>query len=80
MLVRVIFQGGVFMYVQLKEFKMLGFTIADGIFGSAFYMLVGLHGVHVLLGLMSLTYGAVRMVFQHYSTERHAGFRFTVWY
>nr|APG32429.1 cytochrome c oxidase subunit III [Pteria penguin] len=76
----VIFQGGVFMYIQVKEFNMASFTIADGIYGSAFFMLVGLHGLHVMVGLASLSYGLIRMLFQHYSTERHAAFRFTIWY
>ena len=38
--------GSVFMGVQIYEYCHASFNISDGIFGSTFYMLTGLHGLH----------------------------------
>jgi cytochrome c oxidase subunit 3 len=54
--------GGIFLFVQLYEFIHANFTISDGVFGSTFYMLTGLHGMHVCLGLVMLIYGGVRLL------------------
>lgn len=44
--------GAVFLGIQVFEFANNGFGISDGIFGSTFYALTGLHGAHVLTGLL----------------------------
>nr|AQN67795.1 cytochrome c oxidase subunit 3 [Pinctada albina] len=72
--------GLVFLYFQYVEFKSSGFTIADGVYGSGFFMLVGLHGMHVMVGVVALFVSLVRMVGMHFSTERHLGYRFAIWY
>jgi heme/copper-type cytochrome/quinol oxidase subunit 3 len=54
--------GGIFLFVQLYEFIHANFTISDGVFGSTFYMLTGLHGLHVCLGLILLVYGGIRLL------------------
>jgi len=47
------------------------FTIAEGAFGSAFYGLTGLHGLHVSLGAVLLGIVLVRALRGQYSADRH---------
>nr|ALF99705.1 cytochrome oxidase subunit 3 [Sphaeropleales sp. YC001] len=42
--------GALFVYGQYLEYTGAAFTISDGVFGSAFYLLTGLHGRHVIVG------------------------------
>ena len=50
--------GTTFMYGTATEWHRLiyqdGFTITTNLFGTTYYSLVGLHGFHVLVGLVSL--------------------------
>jgi cytochrome c oxidase subunit 3 len=48
-----------------------GFTLAQGAYGSAFYGLTGLHGLHVTLGAVLLGIVLVRSLRGQYSAERH---------
>ena len=48
----VCFQG--FEWVQLLQ---IGLTIESGLFAACFYLLVGCHGLHALLGIAILGYG-----------------------
>lgn len=53
--------GATFLIIQLNEYAHLGFTPQDLAFGSAFYSLTGLHGLHVFVGLTLLTMCYVRL-------------------
>jgi len=55
-----IFLGLTFLVIQLNEYAHLGFTPQNKAFGSVFYSLTGLHGFHVLVGLILLTICYVR--------------------
>lgn len=46
--------GGAFLALQAYEYATAGFTPASSPFGSAFYGLTGIHGLHVLVGLLVL--------------------------
>jgi cytochrome c oxidase subunit III len=51
--------GATFMYGTATEWRRLiyheGLTISTNLFGTTYYSLVGLHGFHVVVGLMSLS-------------------------
>jgi cytochrome c oxidase subunit III len=51
--------GAIFMYGTLTEWHRLiyhnGLTISTNLFGTTYYSLVGLHGFHVVVGLVSLS-------------------------
>jgi len=51
--------GAIFMYGTATEWHRLiyrdGLTISTNLFGTTYYSLVGLHGFHVLVGLVSLS-------------------------
>jgi heme/copper-type cytochrome/quinol oxidase subunit 3 len=44
--------GLLFMVLQIKEFFYSYLSISDSIVGSIFYFTTGLHGMHVMIGLM----------------------------
>ncbi len=51
--------GGLFLFGTAKEWHRLiyerGLTISTNLFGTTYYSLVGLHGFHVIVGLLLLT-------------------------
>lgn len=51
--------GAVFLYGTASEWHRLiykaGLTISTNLFGTTYYSLVGLHGFHVVVGLLALT-------------------------
>ena len=51
--------GGAFLYGTAREWRRLiyqsGLTISTNLFGTTYYALVGLHGVHVVVGLICLS-------------------------
>jgi cytochrome c oxidase subunit 3 len=51
--------GGAFLYGTAREWRRLiyqsGLTISTNLFGTTYYALVGLHGVHVIVGLICLS-------------------------
>lgn len=49
-----LFAGSVFLLNQLLEYRTLDFGIDTHAFGSAFYLMTGLHGLHVFGGLVLL--------------------------
>ena len=46
--------GGLFLLCQNHEYGHAGFSMDDGAYASVFYGLTGLHGLHVLAGLLLL--------------------------
>jgi len=44
--------GLTFLVLQINEYKSCMFNISDGAYPSIFYMLTGLHGSHVFVGLL----------------------------
>nr|ARH54096.1 cytochrome c oxidase subunit 3 [Arachnobas tricolor] len=72
--------GFYFTILQIFEYKEAPFTIADGIYGSTFFMTTGLHGLHVIIGSTFLLICLIRMFFNHFSSTHHFGFEAAAWY
>src|SRR4051812_7659517 len=61
--------GATFLFIQLNEYAHIGFSARDTAFGSIFYGLTGLHGAHVFVGLVLLTFATIRAFRGHFGTE-----------
>jgi len=76
--------GAIFMYCQIAEYShamhALNLKLDSGIYGNTFYMLTGLHGMHVTLGALMLFIMALRIRKGHFTPERHFGFMAAEWY
>lgn len=75
-----IFYAGLFTYLQGQEYVFAPFSISDGIYGSVFYMITGLHGLHVIIGTLFIIVCFVRFRKSHFTRQHHLGFEFSAWY
>ena len=65
--------GATFLFIQVNEYVHIGFSPQDSAQGSVFYGLTGLHGAHVTIGLMLLTFVTIRAFKGHYSADSYRG-------
>lgn len=67
--------GLTFLFVQINEYVHLGFSARTESFGTIFYALTGLHGAHVFVGLMLLTFATIRAFRGHFDKDedKHRG-------
>uniref|UniRef100_UPI00315CF578 cytochrome c oxidase subunit III n=1 Tax=Ferrissia californica TaxID=1776375 RepID=UPI00315CF578 len=72
--------GLYFLYLQYGEYSETMFSIADGIYGSCFFMATGFHGMHVAVGATFLLVCLFRMNNFHFSSNHHVGFLAAAWY
>ncbi|MDP7091894.1 MAG: cytochrome c oxidase subunit 3 [Candidatus Thalassarchaeaceae archaeon] len=72
--------GGAFLVIQLYEYTNAGFLWNDHPYGTAFFSLTGLHGLHVLVGLIALSVIGALMHGGHLPSERHDGYRAVMMY
>ncbi|HUF07291.1 MAG TPA: cytochrome c oxidase subunit 3 [Candidatus Binatia bacterium] len=63
--------GILFLAGQLYDYGMLGFGIADGVYGTVFYTLTGFHGAHVFGGTVGLTIVLARAMRGQFSARNH---------
>jgi heme/copper-type cytochrome/quinol oxidase subunit 3 len=63
-----------FTLCQIYEYINAPFHLSDGIYGSTFYMLTGLHGFHVIVGTIFLAIALFRTILRHFTTIAHLGF------
>src|ERR1700754_409497 len=61
--------GLTFLFIQINEYVHLGFSIRTESFGTIFYSLTGLHGAHVFVGLMLLSFATIRAFRSHFGEE-----------
>jgi len=72
--------GILFSWLQFLEYGLTKFAIIDGIYGSVFFMLTGLHGFHVVVGTILLCIVYWRLINHQFSTSQHIGFETAAWY
>jgi cytochrome c oxidase subunit 3 len=75
-----LFLAILFTCLQLLEYKAATFSIADGVYGSTFFMTTGLHGLHVIVGTIFILICAIRTYFHHFTRDHHLGLEFAIWY
>jgi cytochrome c oxidase subunit III len=83
-LIVTILLGAGFLAGQGYEYTLLifreGFSISSGIYGSVFFSLTGLHGLHVTVGVLVLTGVLIRAFMGHFSSRSHFGVEGSVLY
>ncbi|KAL1137580.1 hypothetical protein AAG570_009284, partial [Ranatra chinensis] len=66
--------GVYFTILQGLEYYESRFTIRDSVYGSAFFIATGFHGIHVIIGTTFLTVCLIRHLKFHFSRKHHFGF------
>nr|BAP46346.1 cytochrome c oxidase subunit III [Lepomis macrochirus] len=72
--------GFYFTFLQAMEYYEAPFTIADGVYGSTFFVATGFHGLHVIIGSTFLGICLLRQIKYHFTSEHHFGFEAAAWY
>lgn len=72
--------GALFVCLQMYEYYEAGFDISDGVYPSTFYMLTGLHGFHVIIGVSFIFVCFIRLLRKHFTVKHYLGFVFAIWY
>ena len=75
-----VFLGGYFLYMQWAEYNEAQFSIADGIYGSTFFMATGFHGFHVTVGTIFLFYVLLMLLSAKLTYNHHFSFEAAAWY
>jgi cytochrome c oxidase subunit 3 len=65
--------GLTFLTIQINEYVHVGFAPQDNAQSTIFYCLTGLHGAHVFVGLMLLSFATIRAFRGHFSAKEHRG-------
>ena len=79
-LILTILLATVFTVCQGIEYANAPFTIADGVYGSTFYMSTGFHGIHVIVGTIMLAVSLGRLVQYHFTSTHHIGYESAILY
>lgn len=72
--------GIYFTILQLGEYIIASFSIADRVYGSTFFVTTGFHGAHVIIGSTFLIVCLARIIINHFSSSHHFGFEAAAWY
>nr|AGN71274.1 cytochrome c oxidase subunit III [Hyperolius ocellatus] len=72
--------GLYFTLLQAMEYFETSFTIADGVYGSTFFVATGFHGLHVIIGSLFLMTCLLRQTMFHFTPKHHFGFEAAAWY
>lgn len=69
-----------FVKIQYLEYINSMVSGHDGIYGNTFFAITGLHGLHVIIGIIFLFVCLINIIFQKYSPNSHRSFEFAIWY
>nr|YP_097160.1 cytochrome c oxidase subunit III [Desmognathus wrighti]AAU20597.1 cytochrome c oxidase subunit III [Desmognathus wrighti] len=72
--------GLYFTMLQATEYYEAPFSIADGVYGSTFFVATGFHGLHVIIGSLFLLTCLFRQINFHFTSSHHFGFEAAAWY
>merc|ERR1712212_1376325 len=72
--------GFYFTCLQALEYYEAPFTIADGVYGSTFFVATGFHGLHVIMGTIFLMVTLFRHIKGEFRASHHFGFEAAAWY
>lgn len=76
--------GITFLVLQVNEYwhayTVTGVKLSSGIYGSTFYMITGLDGLHVFAGVIMLTVILWRLIRGDFTSTNHFGFAAVFWY
>jgi heme/copper-type cytochrome/quinol oxidase subunit 3 len=72
--------GALFLISQIKEYTNAYFCITDSTYGSAFYCITGLHGLHVTLGVLAFIYLYNNAIVNRSYRDHHLSFNLWAWY
>lgn len=72
--------GVYFLIMQYLEYTESAFSIADGVYGTTFFMSTGFHGMHVIVGTTFLFYVILMMTKGILLYNHHFMFEAAAWY
>lgn len=72
--------ASIFTLFQAYEYNVADFRLADGIYGSTFYLATGFHGFHVFIGTIALISCTFRLKNFQLTQQHHFGFESAAWY
>jgi cytochrome c oxidase subunit 3 len=72
-LVLTFLMGLTFLLTQFIEYARVGFAPHDNAFTTIFFLLTGLHGAHVFVGLTILLFATIRAFRGHFDSEHFHG-------
>lgn len=79
-LIATLFLSCLFLSGQYFEYYNAPFTIADSVYGSTFYFLTGLHGLHIIIGTIFLFTSLIRIFKSQLTIQNHLGFELAIIY
>jgi len=80
MFIATVILGLTFLIIQLYEYSQAGFLWGDHAYGTAFFSLTGLHGLHVLVGLICFMVSLVPLNKGYYSPTHNDSLHAIVYY
>jgi cytochrome c oxidase subunit 3 len=70
----------IFIAIQYVEYSNAEFSISDSVFGSVFFVLTGLHGLHVIAAIFLLSVSFIRVYTDQLTSEHCLGLDVSILY